>query len=945
MRATRRGPVPAMPLACALAAALAGPVAAQGVRVALAPGAARARGGDPEVVTAPAIVFPAAPGAFRVVAVPVPASLLRRGAVAYAVRAAPAARVLSAVSGTLEADATELLLTLGVPRGSRAGRTRLAVVRFHASGAPAVDVPIEADVARVDRLEIAPLGAVVGTRAGGETTLAYRVSNLGNAPAEVAVAVLAPAGWRVRSDGGAATLDVHAVAEGAVRVAVPEGAAPGEAVLRLVARRDGVVAASADVAVEVAAAQADAGSPGPALTLGSATVAGPWDGNVTALWASVEGELAPGVRISGRASRLPGRDDASAYGLARAGYFPAAPSLVATSAGGSVGLGLTGARLSELTGPSLTGRGVSAAVTRPGWTATALAARPSLGGDAAPGALLGARAEVRAGPVLLSAAASSLSEERYDPRRLDAVAAGAAVPALLGARLGAEVADRRYTGGRSLGWAATLSRRGPRDNLDVRVVHAPGGVGAFARATDELTASGGRTIGERFSVHGALWRTRDDGGAAFRDLASDGWSAGGQLQAARGVTLGVEAHRSAFDAAGAAGGFGSAERGIGASVSVRSAAWYGVARGFVGAAERTVQATGGASLRESAPRSQLWLLAGRSAAGGTLELGARLEQNAGGIGLLPWQAELSARADRIPLLRGRGARLLGEAAVRRRSWFGDHAPVTELRAGLLAELPGALAVGLVAERDPFVLVPGAGDAWMVALRVERAFRLPRLGGGGFHGVVYRDLNGDGERQRGEPGLGGIVVRRGAETAVTDADGGYRFAARGEAEPEIDARSLPLGSILGPRGAARGELGVIPVSPVEVHLTLAPGDAGRVPAGELEKVLVMVRDADGRRWIARRSDAATAVFDALPPGRYTVEVDAADLAEPLRPDGDLPGFVVGGGTDPVRLEVVLRARPLRIRRLDGGAAPAGAGGGAAAAPTSGEPAPPPGRPAP
>ncbi|HET9982927.1 MAG TPA: hypothetical protein VFQ38_05055 [Longimicrobiales bacterium] len=904
MSATRRAVVPAAALA-AVAAALAGTPASV---VAAAPAYAQA----------PAVVFAAEPRAFQVVAVPVPGSLRRRAPVTYAVRAGAATPMLSAAAGTLEDGAAELLLTLGVPRGSRAGRVRVAVVRFRAGAPPAVDVPLEADVARVDRIELAVPGAVTGVRAGDEAAVAYRLSNLGNAPAEVEVEVVAPARWRVRSESGMATLDVHGVAEGAVRVAVPAAADPGAAVLRLVARRGGEPAASADVTVEVAAAPREAAGLGPVLTLGSATVAGPWDGKVTALSASLEGEAAPGVRVSGRASRLPARDDGSRYGLARAGYFPATPSLLATSAGGRLGLGLTGARLSELTGPVVTGRGVSAEVTRAGWSAAALAARPSLGGEAAPGGLLGARAEVRAGPVLLSAAASSLAEERFDPRRLDAVSAGAALPELLGARVGAEVAERRWDGGRGMGWAATLSRRGPRDNLDVRAVHAPGGAGAFARAADELTASGGRALGRRVSVHGAFWRTRDEGGAAFHALAADGWSLGGQLQAGRGVALGLETRRSAFDAASDAGGFGSAERGVGASASLRSAAWYGMASGFLGGAERTARAAGGARLRESAPRSQLWALAGRDAAGGTLELGARLEQNAGGIGVLPWQAELSARAERVPLLRGRSARLLGEAAVRRRSWFGDRAPITELRAGLTAELPRALTVGLAAERDPFVLVPGTGDAWMIALHVERAFRLPRLGERAFRGVVYRDVNANGARDRGEPGLGGIVVRRAGETAVTDADGAFRFAEPGDAAAEIDARSLPLGSILAPHGAARaGELGVVDVSPIEVHLALAAADAERVPASALEKVLVTVRDADGRTWIARRSDATTAVFDALPPGRYTVEIDASDAAEPLRAESALPGFVVGGGAAPVRLELVLRARPLRIRRLDGG----------------------------
>jgi hypothetical protein len=70
-----------------------------------------------------------------------------------------------------------------------------------------------------------------------------------------------------------------------------------------------------------------------------------------------------------------------------------------------------------------------------------------------------------------------------------------------------------------------------------------------------------------------------------------------------------------------------------------------------------------------------------------------------------------------------------------------------------------------------------------------------------------------------------------------------------------------------------------------------------------------------------------VFEALPPGRYRIELDLSDVQEPLTPTERLPEFVVQGtGREPTRrLVVTLRARPIILRQL-GAPSPAPRHGG-------------------
>ena len=201
---------------------------------------------------------------------------------------------------------------------------------------------------------------------------------------------------------------------------------------------------------------------------------------------------------------------------------------------------------------------------------------------------------------------------------------------------------------------------------------------------------------------------------------------------------------------------------------------------------------------------------------------------------------------------------------------------------------------------------------MYVIGLSRALVLPRLSSGATHGIVYRDLNGNGRRDHGEPGLDGVALRRGTDMAVTDRRGTYWLAGKSREPLEVDPRSLPLGWITAATRvtAGAGDIGVLAVLPVHVTLALEGEDGARVPRSELALLSVTARGSAGRDWVARRTSDSTAVFDALPPGRYTVDLDASEVREPLRSAAGPVVVIVAHDRRPEPVRIGVRARRLR-----------------------------------
>jgi hypothetical protein len=497
-------------------------------------------------------------------------------------------------------------------------------------------------------------------------------------------------------------------------------------------------------------------------------------------------------------------------------------------------------------------------------------------------------------------------------RSLDAFSFGGGLSHLAGGEWGAEVADRRYRDGQGLGWNTTYQRHGAQDNVDIRLSHAPGGASGFARATDELSMSASRSLGPRLSVTGSTWQSSDEGTSSFKKLSTDGFSLGGRVKLTSALGVTVTAKASDFDAETSAGAFGNGEKGIEASMDAQTGLFsvLGVAtRSMV--ERRTSFDT--RSLMQQAPRAGFRGSIRSGGAEGTLALTGSFEETGSGIGMAQRHWEYGLQADRIALASGGGARLYGNGSVQKTGGFVAGYGSLMMSAGLVLETARGFGVTMNAERNPFLLTSTGTSAWMYVLGVSHGLHLPRLSRTETRGTVYKDLNGNGERDQDEPGFQGVVVRRGLEICVTDARGNFVFAGQNAEPVSIDVRSLPLGWLLPSTTLAPGTrtVGVVGVSSIEIRLTIDPTDSTRIPSGDLEKVALVARDSTGRAWVARRPSSGIAVFDALPPGTYAVDVDASESTEPIRLDGESPVLRVGVGQSTAPISIMLRPRPLRF----------------------------------
>jgi hypothetical protein len=588
-------------------------------------------------------------------------------------------------------------------------------------------------------------------------------------------------------------------------------------------------------------------------------------------------------------------------------------SLRLSSAAWKVDAGVFGASVSTLTGVNLVGRGASASAHTSNWNVAAIAATPDVGAANAGGSLAGARFELTpANEVALSTSVTRLRESRgSNDRALDAIALAGGT-GFLGGRLGAELANRRFHGMSNTGWAAEYARRSPDENVDIRYVHAPGGSQAFARAASELAASGGRKLSPRFSVTGSLWRTADEGIASLSRMSMDGWTVGGHYALHEDVHVSVTGRSSTLDAATRIGDFGSGERGADASVDVRRGPISAQVTFSAANLQRRTAVADDAEHRQAASRAALRGTLGTALNGTSIVLTGNYERTGVGVGAAPeqWSYGLQVGTTMDP---GPGDALRLEASAERLGGALGAVNALMFRGGAEWTVFKRTVLLLSVERNPWVL-PGVGASpWMYVAGVSRSVSLPSLSTHGTRGRVFKDLNGNGRADQGEPGFPGVVLRRRGAVAVTDRGGTFTLDGDPREPYEVDTRSFPLGW-LAPSSSVPGgtrEIAAVSVSPLRVYLARDDADTARVSRAELGRVVIVARDAAGREWMSRRTSDTTVVFDALPPGQYTIGVDASAASEPLRATVEPGSISLTSGRAPPPVRVVMRARQLRF----------------------------------
>jgi hypothetical protein len=452
--------------------------------------------------------------------------------------------------------------------------------------------------------------------------------------------------------------------------------------------------------------------------------------------------------------------------------------------------------------------------------------------------------------------------------------------------------------------------RGPvaGGDLFVRLTHAPGGSSAFAPARDLAALGGDRSFG-RLNAGVSYWSTHDDD-AARTAISSSGWSLTPTYPVLATLTLGLDLGHSSVASRDSVNGFGSSQDDYGVRARLLRGGFELSGdthlSTFTQSVSDSVSTTQDGSSKRVMNRLRLDHVGSRGAFG----VGGSAETAILSGSPTPPQTTFDAHVERFQFWPQFPRWTVSANAQRLR--YGDIA-VTTSRAELNVDVRNSLRIALAAERGSMRDAFGSMHT-VITLKVERSSSVSVFDRRVVTGVVFQDRNGNGIRDSGEPGVPGIVVHRGSETTVTDANGEYRMVSGSTARAEIDDRSLPQGWLQSPRLLDRTtdalELGVIPITALDVRLDLAPNTDGTMPSVRLGTATFTLRDSTGREWIARADGSLHATFDALPAGRYTLTTDLDGSSEPLVVDAT-PQVEIGGTPGRQRVVVTVRTRPVKI----------------------------------
>jgi hypothetical protein len=875
-------------------------------------------------VTLPAVRVSGRPGSLEVVGVPVPSTLGSADEVRYRIVPVAGARVIGRTEGILPSGRSRprsVMVTVSSPATSVAGKVRVASAEFDGPpGTQPLEVPIEMTVLAVRRVEVTIIDQVVGTRRGDVATIRFRAVNFGNVADSVRFTAELPSGWRLSGNTSQA-IPNRGTADGSVRVWVPQEAAAGTSFIRLVAKSGGAIVAAVDVHVEVESPNRNGGR-GPRLTVGSAFTSLGGGPVSSAYVATLDGQLSDSVAISATGAWAPVRSPAvptNDLALVRLGVPMTEPSLQIIAPSVQLGFGLTSRSLSELTGTFVTGNGVSLGGRIGGWQISGIEARPytnSFGAVSrdtlAGGTIQSGRIEHAVGESNVFITASHL-DNPFEHRKLDAASMGASFTDGPLDGFTSELGYRRAAATSGLGWSSELRRQGDDGALYLRAVYAPGGAQAYARSTSEITASATRKVTKSLSLNAGFWQSGDRSGT-IGTSGGDGWSIGPSFAfPSIGTNLTLQARGSSVEVNGDGGRFGSDETRASALVDVRRGALFFNGSAGIGQTSRTISTDEAPLPTTTGMTSDARGSVGFAVNTGTLRGEVTTQSYSSSVSAMPRQTTLALRAEHIAIPVTDRLRLYANVELERVAFaLGDQSPWGK-RVSLTAPLGLGFDVTALAEQSPFITNAVGATPWMTAIRIERSMYLPRAIAAGESHTVFRDLNGNSRRDRGETGVPGLIVRCGDQTAVTDGNGRFRCTT-GDGW-SIDPASLPMGWVApasrADRRASR-DVGLIEMKAIEVQIDLADVDTIRVTRADLAKLIVMARDSAGQPWFARTLSPSRFVFDALPPGRYTVDVDPTAIDEPLRMRGT-PEFTVGP-SEANDVRVTLTGRALKIRAL-------------------------------
>ena len=859
----------------------------------------------------------AAPRSVQVVAVPVPADLLAGGDVQYQVLPEGNAHLVGTLNGTVAVTSGQasrpVIVTANLSKTAPAGVQNVARVQFSQSGTVRGEVLVRLNVMTVHSALIRLSQTVLGGHPGERVSLRYFVTNTGNATDTMAIRLLAPVGWRVDGAPTAIVVGVAATATQELGLWIPREAGIGSLRLGVVVAAGGRDVARADADLEVVAGTLTAGS-GPAVQVNSG-VASVLAGNASApvFEMDASGPLAPGLTMSGRFIQATNTATADPIALARVGYFLGGSYLTVAAPHWQATAGATGRTFSDITGLNAYGRGGAFTFDDTRYTADVLAASPSVGIQTSSGHLLGARVGMHVDGGWVGATATDFQDSVFVARQLTAFGVAGVSPAFSGFTVSGELAHRSYTGGSGLGWSTELDQRSPDNQLQLRALSAPGGASAYARAQSEFDALAAHKFGS-LDLNATAFVSNDHS-STFAKLQSIGWSFTPRYEVNRHLSLNLDVHGNSYTAEGAVGSFGSTETAVRAGAATHWGPFYATGGLSAGQVSRSTDLAGAPSIVDAGGRYGLEGTMGASTDRGIFEAGLSYDQSAARVGYLPHEALLSIRADNVPVWGNSRV----HAEVQQYLWFGALPSATLVRLGVIVPLPADLRLTVDIQHNPLLTGPTGGNRWVPVVKLEHSLAVETGGSHALlHGTVYEDRNGNGVRDRGEPGVAGVVIRRGGETTVSDRNGEFTLYQESAERLRVDETSLPFGEVANPASELRSvdqrrvEIGVWPTTTVNVHLVPTADETGRVPHVDFRTAQVNAVDSAGNSWTARTDSAGAARFDALPPGSYHLEFQLQDVREPVHTTGAPPVFVVkpGQGVLPA-IRIPVYPRPVRL----------------------------------
>jgi hypothetical protein len=876
------------------------------------------------VITLPSVTVSGAPRSFQVVSIPVPDAFAQVMKLEVEIIPHGDFAVLGPRTRLLPiATRRRFGVTIGIPASALAGRLIAAEARFSSPASPTLVVPVEIDINLVRKILLRPKAGAINGQAGNDVMIPFDIVNSGNGRETVNADLTLPSGWASRDvHAGAIVIQPGETVKRKVRLKIPALSSTGSSFVRIDLRSGADTLASEIMTVEVFNSGSIGREAGPLITT-AVSHAVDENGRPNSLFTvAATGALYDSVRIDARMSQGSALGGAASNAFARLGSYQSAASLMLSAPSGQISLGNTGTSFSDLTGLYPYGQGAMLHIQHANWAFLSMGALslPAIGSTKRE-PMVGMRGERLFGDARLSTSISHLADAGTSPRRLDALGVGAAIPSIFGSTFKAEIAERRFQDGSGqdgsgLGWSSGLVRTGAESNEELRVTHAPGGSDAFARATNELVANVSERLSSRTSMSASAWRTTD-ATAVFSGLKSNGFSLRPQYAIRSGTTVALEARSYLFDAtsrptaSNSGGAFGSREDQLGISVSSYLRQYYVNSSAYMGNVKRSVSLGGQGTATDRSPRNYWTTNAGWSGVGGLIEVQTRIEQTRDRGGFVNQQSTFGIRAEQVVLPWFGGIR--GEGDLQRVNGFGGENSAI-MRAGIAVPLMNGFAFKIDAERNSIFRSAGGRVPWILGARFEHALTVPMLRTPGTSGYVYEDLNGNQRRDPNEPGLPGVIVRRGGETAVADAAGKYRVGGDARQPVSIDEASLPDGWT--PSGAGRGDLSVSLSTAAEVELVVAPRSGISAVQVDLSKAHVIARDSAGAEWTAIMTGPTTATFQSLPVGTYKLEFDLSELSEPLVPRGPIPLLIVTG-KDSKSITVTLDPRPIRMWNGSGG----------------------------